>query len=120
MRGAEGKSTRLKGFELLRRVYDELYTHLSDEFSLAELLQAAQTLIDISRTEYIEINSNTDHHHYGYFSYPVDKMISDSPWLVLENEFYNDDLGDDRFSMDFEAPNLLKRFYRIDPYVHRG
>ena len=80
MRGVEAKNTRPRGFDILRRVYDELYTHLNDEFSPAELLLAAQTLIDVTNAEYVDSNLDNNQHHYGYFSYPVDTIMTKSPW----------------------------------------
>lgn len=115
-----GNGKRYRGIELLRRVYDELYTQLSDDFSPSELLQAAQTLIDITNAEYADTSSEDEQAHAGYFSYSVDTIIGGSPWLALENEYGNDHLGDDRFSMDFEAPARVRRYYIAQQYVHRG
>lgn len=114
------KAKKSKGLQLLKQVYDELYTQLGDDFSPVELLQAAQTLIDVTNTEYAESSVGIDHHYAGYFSFSVDAIIGGSPWLALEYEYGNDHLGDDRFRMDFEAPNRIKRYYYIEPYVHRG
>ncbi len=100
-----------RGLELLRQVYDELYTQLGDDFSPSQLLQAAQTLIDVTNTEYLDSSSQDEQHYAGYFSFSVDTVIGGAPWLALEYEYGNDHLGDDRFSMDVEAPSRLRRYY---------
>lgn len=114
------KTKKSKGLQLLKQVYEELYAQLGDDFSTVELLQAAQTLIDVTNAEYAESSVDNDQHYAGYFSFSVDVMIGRSPWLVLDYEYGNDHLGDERFTMDFDAPNRIKRYYYIEPYVHRG
>ncbi|WP_156405510.1 hypothetical protein [Sphingomonas sp. Root710] len=111
---------RARGFDLLRQVYDELYTHLSDDFSPAELLKAAQTLIDVTNEEYSNQTYQDGRTNPGYFSYDVDRMILDRSWWALENESINDDLGDERFYMDFKAVYCLRQYYNPERYLHRG
>lgn len=77
---------RVGGLGLLTRVYEELYLHLGEEFSPADLLKAAQTLIDVTSEEY-GINEYSDSPaRDGYFSAETDKMIKNQPWLIFERE----------------------------------
>jgi hypothetical protein len=46
-------TSRLRGIGLFAAVFDELSNRLGKEFSTAELMQAAQRLIDVSKAEYI-------------------------------------------------------------------
>jgi hypothetical protein len=120
--GAVGKegTSRARGLELLRQVYAELHRCLGDEHSPAELLRAAQALIDVSNAEYSSKSFQDGIHHPGYYSHPVDAMISEYPWILLENELRCDNLTDERLEC---SPNVLRRlkyFYNPDRYYHRG
>lgn len=114
------RKKRAGGLDLLRQVYDELYTELSEEYSPAELLAAAQTLIDVTDEEYVDPREVARANRPGYFSIDVFRQITGRPWLVLENEEHNDGLSDDRFLMDYETKEKIGRFHRPDRYYHRG
>lgn len=113
-------NTRARGLELLRQVYSELHRCLGDEYSPSELLRAAQSLIDVSNSEYSSKTFQDGIHHPGYFSHPVDMMISDHSWMLLENELRCDNLTDERLAYDPNVLRRLKYFYNPDPYYHRG
>lgn len=123
MRGSESTGSNVRkarGFELLRQVYDELYSQLGEEYSPTELLQAAQTLIDVTDEEYVSENAKVESHRSGYFSHETDRMLANRAWWVLENEQRNDGLGDDRLSFDIDSTCRLRVLYQPDAYVHRG
>lgn len=114
------QNSRPRGLDLLRQVYDELYNELGEDYSPIQLLQAAQTLIDVTDEEYVNENYQEVQNYSGYFSHDVYLMLARKAWWVLENEHSNDGLGDERLGMDFEAPALLRVHLKQDQYVHRG
>lgn len=118
--GNKEKSNRARGLALLRQVYAELFAQLGDIYSPAELLVAAQTLIDVSSDEYTSKTYQDTLAYPGYYSYSVDMMISERPWFLLANEMRCDNLGDDRFAADENLKNRLRRFHNPDRYFHRG
>lgn len=123
MSGNEGvplKTSRPRALDVLRRVYAELYLHLSEEYSPAELLLAAQTLIDVTDEEYGLKTYQDGVSHPGYFSYDVDSMIRNRPWVLLENESRCDNLDDERLALNSHAKHKLRSLYNPDKYYHRG
>lgn len=106
--GHAGKIGRARGLELLRQVYAELHACLGDQYSSAELLKAAQSLIDIRNREYSTSTYQDIVHYAGYYSYSVDTMI-ERPWLLLENEMRCDNLGDERLALNAYAQERLRR-----------
>jgi len=106
-----GKGRKARGLDLLRQVYAELYVHLGDRFSPADLLQAAQTLIDVSRDEYGNSLFQADHLYSGYYSLAVDVMIQKRPWWPLENECCSDQYDDEIGEYDYRTEQALKRFF---------
>jgi len=118
--GGGKASKRSGGLELLRQVYEELYNHLREEFSPAEILRAAQTLIDVTDQEYSDKRYQDGSLHPGYYSFAVDRMILHREWWVLLTELSSDNLTDERLSENHNAKMKLKRFYNPDPYYHRG
>lgn len=118
--GKKGTAVRARGFALLRQVYAELFAQLGDIYSPSELLIAAQTLIDVSSDEYITQTYQDALSYPGYYSFAVDTMISQRPWLLLSNELRCDNLGDDRFAADENLKSRLSRLHNPDRYFHRG
>lgn len=117
---AKPPAKRRGGFKLLRQIYDELYSQLGDDFAPAELLRAAQTLIEITNEEYATESSHEGHHHSGYFSFAVDYMIVEREWWLLAIEALPVDVSEDESAINREAKQRLKRLYNPDPYYHRG
>ena len=113
-------SRRSSGFALLRQVYEELYTHLGEEYSASDLLRAAQTLIEVTDEEYAEASSKDQREQPGYYSFEVDWMFDNRQWWLYDIEQREDHLGDDRLSENYNARQRLKKLYNPDPYVHRG
>ena len=109
-----------RGFDRLRRVYEELSAFLGDAYSPAELLKAAQALIDVNDSEYSAKRYQDAALHPGYYSYAVDSMIIGQAWWLLENELGSDNLSDERLAGDWNAQQRLKKFYNPDSYYHRG
>lgn len=117
---AKPPAGRRGGFRLLREIYDELYRQLGEEFSPAELLRAAQALIDITNEEYASERFQDGRVHSGYYSFAVDHMIREREWWLLEVETMPWDVADDVQSNDREARQRFKLLYNPDPYYHRG
>ncbi len=121
MNGSEASPARRRGgLELLRKVYDELYVQLGDEFSPAELLRAAQTLIDVTKEEYGLESYQDGQIHPGYYSFEVDHMIARRQWWLLGIEAMAIDAQEESFTTAREDTHNLKRFYNPDPYYPRG
>lgn len=108
------------GLELLRQVYAELHRCLGDEYSPAQLLRAAQGLIDVSNSEYSSETYQDGIHYSGYYSRPVDSMMQHSAWVLLENESRCDNLTDERLEKDVNAVRRLHAMHNPDRYYHRG
>lgn len=111
------RKERARGLDLLRQVYDELYVHLADEFSPADLLRAAQTLIDATDEEYSLKNYQDGQVHPGYYSFDVDMMIQVREWWILKNEHASLYADDDQFSRKGETIAKLKRYYTPRTYI---
>jgi hypothetical protein len=109
-------SPRARGLDLLRQVYDELYANLGDEFSAAELLQAAQTLIDVTNEEYGLSTYQDAQVHPGYYSFEVDKMLQVREWWILKTERSAEDSDDDIHHRDNETKARLRRYYTPDSF----
>lgn len=76
-----------RGVALLGIVFDELSAQLGDEFSSAELMKAAQLLIDVSSAEYVSNPYKDPVDRAGYFSWDLVRAFK-SPWHVSEVETY--------------------------------
>lgn len=84
--GAPIQNRAIKGFELVKRVYSELYRQFGEDYSAEELLRAAQVLIDVTREEYVSEGYEDIQSHSGYFSRTTDTMIQNNAWLVFNTE----------------------------------
>ena len=75
------------GLKLLKSVKEELGIHLVEqEVSEKDLFLAAQQLIDISRSEYIEPEFNERLDKPGYYSHAVDTAITKMQSSLWRNE----------------------------------
>lgn len=100
---------RTRGLELLKVVYAELYQEVGEDFSTAELMQAAQALIEISRDEYVDKLSDEYVARPEYHSEDVVNAMARRAWIILYNEQSCDDLVDDRRSLDFQGISNLRQ-----------
>lgn len=78
---------KLRGLSLLQAVKSELGEAVQGkEISEIELFLAAQQLIDISRSEYIEPDYRDQGQRPGYFSHAVDTAITTMQSSLWKNE----------------------------------
>ena len=78
---------KLRGLSLLQAVKSELGEAVQGkEISEIELFLAAQQLIDISRSEYIEPDYRDQGPRPGYFSHAVDTAITTMQSSLWKNE----------------------------------
>jgi hypothetical protein len=76
-------TSRLRGIGLFAAIFDELSNQLGKEFSTAELMQAAQRLIDISKSEYVPKTYKDVAERAGYYSWDLVRAFgSDNPWRI--------------------------------------
>jgi hypothetical protein len=87
----------LRGIGLISAVFDELSSHLGKDFSTAELMRAAQTLIDISKTEYVPNPYKEPVERAGYFSWDVVRAF-DQCWYVTDAEISRTEHFEDTLS----------------------
>jgi len=91
---------QLFGINLLQAIKAELENAFeSQEVSEMDLFLAAQQLIDISRTEYIEPDFRDQTHSAGYFTHAVDTAFAKMQSSVWRNEVvgWRDDDDPKRF-----------------------
>ena len=91
---------KLRGLSLLQAVKSELGDVLEgQEISEIELFLAAQQLIDISRSEYVEPDYRDQGRRPGYFSHAVDTAITTMQSSLWRNELqhWQDDEDPARF-----------------------
>ena len=95
-----GSGSKPKGLRLVLLVYEELSRHAGENISSAELLQAAQHLIDLSKEEYVEINGRTAGPAPNYFSQDTWNALIQMPWRVasIENWLANGTWNDGELS----------------------
>ena len=78
---------KLLGINLLQAIKTELSDAFEgQEVSEMDLFLAAQQLIDISRTEYIEPDFRDQAHRAGYFTHAVDTAFAKMQSSVWRNE----------------------------------
>jgi len=78
----------LRGTRLLSAIFGELAGALSEEeISTAELLEAAQKLIELSKNEYISKENKDAVQYAGYFSYDMMLAFEKYQGRVFVNEF---------------------------------
>lgn len=87
----------LRGMRLLSAIFGELAESLSEEeISTAELLEAAQKLIELSKNEYISKEEKDVAQYAGYFSYNLTLAFEKYQMRILLNEtrmWSDEDLG---------------------------
>jgi len=91
---------KLQGLNLLNAIKAELGDALEDQdVSELDLFLAAQQLIDISRTEYVELEFRDQAQRAGYFSHAVDTAMTKMQSSLWRNEVveWSDDCDPMRF-----------------------
>lgn len=77
----------LRGMRLLSAIFGELAESLNEkEISTAELLEAAQKLIELSKNEYISKEDKDAAQYAGYFSYNLTMAFEKYQMRILLNE----------------------------------
>lgn len=75
-----------RGLKLVLAVYNELLQYAERDFTTAELLKAAQQLIDLSKSEYSEPNHDVRVGSSHYFAKDTFTVLSTMPWNTLSVE----------------------------------
>ena len=71
---------------LLAVVFDELSTHLGADFSTAELMQAAQRLIELSKQEYIEKTEKGRSQRPTFYSMDLVTAFESYTWGIASSD----------------------------------
>jgi hypothetical protein len=102
-------SPKLRGIGLLGAVFDVLSSQLGNEYSTAELMRAAQQLIDIAKSEYVEPLYRDTGKKAGYYSWDLSHAFSAHPWHIVRTETHLMDHCDmDEFSPEsFESAKFI-------------
>ena len=100
---------QLRGIGLIGAVFNELSKRLGTEFSTAELMLAAQQLIDISKAEYVGIPYKDVAERAGYYSWDLVRAFTSHQWQIAEVETNRMDHCDvDEFAPEsYETAKLL-------------
>jgi len=102
-------TSRLRGMRLLGAVFSELTKHLGADFSTAQLMQAAQQLIDISKAEYVGIPYKEVGERAGYYSWDLVRAFISHQWQIAcveTNRMHHCDI--DEFTPEsYEAARML-------------
>ncbi len=73
----------LRGFRLFSAVYAELEKHAGGEFSTAELMQAAQALIELAKNDYAVKGDRLDaSQHSNYYTYDLALAFAQHAWKI--------------------------------------
>jgi hypothetical protein len=76
----------LRGIGLLGAVFDELSKQLGTDFSTAELMAAAQQLIDLSKSEYVVNKHKDPADRAGYYSWDLVRAFRSHAWQIVESD----------------------------------
>jgi len=110
------KTKKLRGSRLVAEIFGELREELGGEFSAEELLQAAESLISLSREEYIPRALETGKERADYRNDDVCHAFEKRMWEMLRQEIRDDSIEDDRISTDFEAELFVNHLLRRRGY----
>ena len=101
--------SKLRGIGLIGAVFNVLSKELGGEFSTAELMLAAQQLIDVSKAEYVGIPYKTVAERAGYYSWDLVRAFSNHAWQITRVETkLMDHCDSDEFAPEsFETAKLL-------------
>jgi hypothetical protein len=95
----------LRGIGLLGAVFDELSKQLGTVFLTAELMAAAQQLIDLSKSEYVVITHKDPADKAGYYSWDMVRAFRSHAWQIVESDTQRLDHCD----WDEVAPETMER-----------
>lgn len=107
---SKSKPVRLRGVGLLGVIFDELSSQLGGEFSSAELMNAAQLLIDVTKSEYVANPYREPVERAGYYSWDLVRAFNLHAWQVAEVETQRMDHCDtEEFSLEtMEGARLIR------------
>lgn len=86
LKRSAGAPKPLKGIKLLGAVFAELASQLADKLSTAELLYAAQRLIEVSKPDYVAPTYKDVAERPGYYSWDVFKAFESHSWRIAVME----------------------------------
>jgi hypothetical protein len=72
----------LRGIKLFSVVFSELSKQLGKEFSTAELMRAAQQLIDLSKDDFVGVIHKDRGERAGYYSWDLVRAFISHPWQI--------------------------------------
>jgi hypothetical protein len=100
---------QLRGIGLIGAVFNVLSKQLGTEYSTAELMLAAQQLIDISKAEHVGIPYKDIAERAGYYSWDLVRAFTSHQWQIAEVETNRMDHCDvDEFAPEsYETAKLL-------------
>jgi hypothetical protein len=111
---------RRGGLRLLLQVYSELEAGLGEDFSVDELLLAAQTLIEVTDEEYALGIVDDGVERPNYYTHDVDWWTGDRAWRLVYGERKSGNDYDDQSEGHREAMTRLRALYNPCKYLHRG
>jgi len=76
----------LRGIKLLSAVFDELSKHLGKEFSSAELMRAAQQLVDLSKDDYVGVVHKDGAERASYYTWDLVRAFISHPWQIASSD----------------------------------
>jgi hypothetical protein len=99
----------LRGIKLFSAVFDELSKHLGKEFSSAELMRAAQQLVDLSKDEYVGVIHKDGSERANYYTWDLVRAFISNPWQIASVETHRIDHCDsDEFTPEtFQNAKLM-------------
>lgn len=99
----------LRGIGLLGAVFEELSKYLGAKFSTADLLTVAQSLIDLSKTDFVGRPQKDPTGRPGYYSWDLVTAFASHPWDIADVETSKNDHCDiDEYSPEtFENAQLI-------------
>jgi hypothetical protein len=101
----------IRGLKLLAAVYEELVGVVGGSYSTADLLVAAQWIVDASNQEELGL-VREEIGRPDYYSQDVFTAMEGGPWQVACRERLNDNCSDYRFERNWNAMNKLNRLLR--------
>src|SRR5690242_14783284 len=86
LQGDVGAPKRLRGIALFSVVLDELVSQLGDEISTAELMQAAQSLIEFAKRDYVRKSDGPETSRPGLYAMDVFTALNSYQWKIATTD----------------------------------